>query len=208
MQISFRSSGSLFTFDRHLIISALMFGFNGNSLKYFFLYLYFIGTKEWVRKNLRYTPDQRALLVWDSFRRHLTDGVKELLARRNVDVAVIPGGLTPVLQPLDKCLNKPFKTRVRAQYQAWMVNGPFTYTPSRKKRAPNKELVLQWVNKAWQEIPAELVIRSFKSCGISNALDGTEDEAVYEEESESGDVLDADDELDNEFDTDSESEDE
>ena len=89
-----------------------------------------------------------------------------------------------------------------------MVNGPFTYTPSGKKRAPSKELVLQWVNKAWQEIPAELVIRSFKSCGISNALDGTEDDAVYEEESESGDVLDADDELDNEFDTDSESEDE
>ena len=188
-----------------MIISALMFGFNGNSLKYLFLYLSFLGTKEWVRKNLRYTADQRALLVWDSFRGHLTDGVKELLARRNVDIAVIPGGLTPVLQPLDKCVNKPFKTRVRAQYQAWMVNGPFTYTPSGKKRAPSKELVLQWVNKAWQEIPAELVIRSFKSCGISNALDGTEDDAVYEEESESGDVLDAHNELDNEFDTDSES---
>ena len=143
--------------------------------------------------------------MWDSFRRHLTDGVKELLARRNVDVAMIPGGLAPVLQPLDKCLNKPFKTRVRAQYQAWMVNGPFTYTSSGKKRAPSKELVLQWVNKAWQEIPAELVIRSFKSCGISNALDGTEDDAVYEEESESEDVLDVDDKLDNEFDTDSES---
>ena len=142
--------------------------------------------------------------MWDSFRRHLTDGVKELLARRNVDVAMIPGGLAPVLQPLDKFLNKPFKTRARAQYQAWMVNGPFTHTSSGKKRAPSKELVLQWVNKAWQEIPAELVIRSFKSCGISNALDGTEDDAVYEE---SGDVLDADDELDNEFDTDSESED-
>ena len=130
-----------------------MFGFNDNSLKYYFS---FLGTKEWVQKNLRYTPDQRALLVWDSFRRHLTDSVKELLAFRNVDVAVIPGGLTSVLQPLDKCLNKPFKTRVRAQYQAWMVNGPFTYTPSRKKRAPSKELVLQWVNKAWQEIPSEL----------------------------------------------------
>lgn len=89
-----------------------------------------------------------------------------------------------------------------------MVNGPFTYTPSGKKRAPSKELVLQWVNKAWQQIPAQLVVRSFKSCSISNALDGTEDDAVYEEESESGDVLDVDDELDNDIDTDSESEDE
>ena len=89
-----------------------------------------------------------------------------------------------------------------------MVNGFFTYTRSGKKRAPSKELLLLWVNKAWQEIPAELVIRSFKSCGISNALDGTEDDAVYEEKSEGEDVLDANDKLDNEFDTDSESEDE
>ena len=34
---------------RRLIISALMFGFNGNSLKYFSLYLSFLGTKEWVQ---------------------------------------------------------------------------------------------------------------------------------------------------------------
>ena len=88
-----------------------------------------------------------------------------------------------------------------------MVNGQLTYTPSGKKRTPSKGLVLQWVKKAWQEIPAELVIRSFMSCGISNALDGTEDDAVYKEESESGDVLDADDEFDNELDTDSKCED-
>ena len=85
--------------------------------------------KEWIRRNLRYTADQKALLVWNSFRGHLTEAVKDLLARRNVDVAVIPGGLTPVLQPLDKRINKPFKNKVRSQNQAWMVNGPFTYTP-------------------------------------------------------------------------------
>ena len=64
--------------------------------------------------------------------------------------AVIPGGLTPVLQPLDK---------VRAQYEAWMVNGPFTYTPSGKKRAPSKEMVLRWIDRAWREIPVELFLK-------------------------------------------------
>ena len=71
-----------------------------------------------------------------------------------------------------------------------MVNGLFTYTPSGEKRAPRKELVLQWIHKAWQEIPADLVANSFKSCGISNAMNGTEDEAVWEEEGAGADEAD------------------
>ena len=158
----------------------------------------YVGTMESIRKNLRFTPERQALLVWDSFRGHLTDAVKYLLSRRNVDVAVIPGGLTPVLQPLDKCINKPFKAKVRTQYEAWMVNGPFTYTPSGKKRAPSKEMVLRWIDRAWNEIPVELITKSFKSCGITNALDGTEDEAVWEEEREEAEDPE-DDAIDNEF---------
>lgn len=113
-----------------------------------FILLTFVGTKQWIRRNLRFTPENRAFLVWDSFHGHLTDAVKDLLSRRNVDVAVIPGGLTPVLQPLDKCINKPFKAKVRVQDETWTVNSPFTYTPPGKKRAPSKEMVLRWINKA------------------------------------------------------------
>ena len=72
--------------------------------------------------------------------------------------------LHPYCSPLTKCIHKPFENKVHSQYQAWMVNGLFTYTPSGEKRAPRKELVLQWIHKAWQEIPADLVANSFKSC--------------------------------------------
>ena len=44
-------------------------------------------------------PNQKAFLEWDWFRDHFTDALKDFLARRNVYIAVIPGGLTPVLQP-------------------------------------------------------------------------------------------------------------
>ena len=169
-----------------------------------FLSFSFIGKKDWIRKNLRFTPHQRALLVWDSFRGHLTDAVKDLLARRNVDVAVIPGGLTSNLQPLYKCINKPFKAKLRMLYDTWMVNGPFTYTPSGKKRAPSKELVLTWINRARNGIPKDLIGKSFKSCGIANEPDGSEDDAVWEEEDE--ETEDAEEIIDNEFETDNEGE--
>lgn len=48
---------------------------------------------QWIQHNLRYTPDPGALLMWDSFRGHFTDTVKDFLVRQNVDIAVIPGGL-------------------------------------------------------------------------------------------------------------------
>ena len=62
---------------------------------------------------------------------------------------------------VEKCINKPFKNKVCSQYQACMVNGPFSYTPLGKKRAPSKELVSQWIHKAWQETPAHLVANAF-----------------------------------------------
>jgi len=63
----------------------------------------------------------------------------------------------------------------------------------------------QLLIKICKEIPADLVVNAFKSCGILNALDGTEDEAVWEEEGARAD--EADNELKNEFDTESEQED-
>ena len=78
-----------------------------------------------------------------------------------------------------------------------------------------------WVYPSWEEEGAKqkscpqvdqgsmgrdtpsMVIKSFKTCGISNALDGTEDDVVYSEE-----IPEVDDEdiEENEFETDSENE--
>ena len=165
------------------------------------------GVKEWIRTCLPRNPhNERSLLVWDSFRAHLTGSVKADLQQRKFNVAVIPGGLTPVLQPLDKCLNKPFKDNIRRQYLSWMMTGPFEFTPAGKKKAPSRNLVLKWVKQSWAEIPAEMVRKSFKTCGISNALDGTEDDEVYADEMP--ELADDDMAMEDEFETDSEEEDE
>ena len=66
--------------------------------------------KEWICTCMPRNPTgERSLLAWDSFCAYLTETVKEALQQQNIDVAVIASGLTPVLQPLDKCLNEPFR---------------------------------------------------------------------------------------------------
>lgn len=115
------------------------------------------GVKEWIPTCLTRNPDNElSLFVWDSFRAHLTQSVKAHPQRRKFNVAVIPGGLTPVLQPLDKCLNKPFKDNIRRQYLSWIMTGPFEFTPAGEKKAPLENLVLKWVKQSWAEIPADM----------------------------------------------------
>lgn len=121
------------------------------------------------------------MLVLDSFRGHLTAKVKEKLRSSGTDLVVIPGGMTSQLQPLDVMLNKPFKDRVRKLYTEWMGKTDNPLTPTgRVKRASLAE-VASWVAAAWYNLPDALVARSFKKCGLSNAMDGTEDDAVYED---------------------------
>ena len=84
-----------------------------------------------------------------------------------------------------------------------MITRPFEFTPAGKKKAPTRNLVLRWNKEAWQEIPEEMVKKSSKSCGISNAMDGTKDDAVYSEDSQE---LDDDEEMEDDFETDSKDE--
>ena len=48
---------------------------------------------------------RHALLVFDTFKDHLTDDILAILAKNNISHVVIPGGCTRMIQPLDVCLN-------------------------------------------------------------------------------------------------------
>lgn len=60
-----------------------------------------------------------------------------------------------------------------------MLHGEKSYTSSGNMRAPSMEVYLQWIVDAWAKLPATLIIKSFKGCGLTNALDGTEDHCIH-----------------------------
>ncbi|CAI7913679.1 unnamed protein product [Closterium sp. NIES-54] len=117
-----------------------------------------------------------SMVVLDSYRGHLTEGVKEKFRELNCVPAIIPSGCTAEVQPLDVCINKSFKASVRQQYQKWFEEeGQEQLTRAGNLKKPPPEVVVRWISRAWKAVPADLIKRAFLTCGISNALDGSED---------------------------------
>ena len=59
------------------------------------------------------------------------------------------------------------------------------------KKKPSEELIRLWISEAWNEIPAEMITASFLKCGITNNLDGTEDDLVYDWTEGTGKIYDS-----------------
>ena len=59
-------------------------------------------------------------------------------------------------------------------------------------KSPTSKLLCEWIKLAWDEIPADMIIKAFLRAGISNALDGTEDDFTFDDEADT-DVDDNDD---------------
>lgn len=56
-----------------------------------------------------------------------------------------------------------------------------SYVYRRINASARRVLITKWVGQVWQEISAdnEMVTRSFKKCGISVLIDGSEDDGIH-----------------------------
>ena len=96
-------------------------------------------------------------------------------------LTVIPGGLTSQLQPLDVSVNKPFKGFMHEEWAKWTEAPTHHVTPAGRVKWPLTSNVCEWVKNSWQRVKSETIVKSLKKCGISNALDVSEDDILYEE---------------------------
>ena len=102
-------------------------------------------TKMWIQKVLcRYTQKKHALLVRDTFSGHMMEDVAEELQKK-ITVATIPGGCTNKIQPLDVCLNKPFKNNCRSQWVGYMQQQVVQQEPGERMKPASKQQVVDWV---------------------------------------------------------------
>ena len=94
------------------------------------------GLKIWIEKVWRARPggfaNTQSLLVWGLVQcpPHWYRKNNKLREKQDLRPQFIPGGLTSLVQPLDVCLNKPFKDRFTGKngWLGWWV-GKKTFTP-------------------------------------------------------------------------------
>ncbi|MCU7901214.1 MAG: hypothetical protein KZQ66_03680, partial [Candidatus Thiodiazotropha sp. (ex Lucinoma aequizonata)] len=48
-------------------------------------------------------------------------------------------------------------------------------------RKPELQDVCQWIVDAWTELDPAIIVRAFKKCCISNSMDGTEDDVIWQD---------------------------
>ena len=111
----------------------------------------------------------------DQYRPHHNSEIAK--ADCNAEVVLIPGGCTSLTQPMDKYVNRPFKEAVRQSWEEWM-RMLRALTQKGNLKQPMWQDVISWVSKAWCGIKTDLLVKSFLVCGISNALDGSQDDLV------------------------------
>lgn len=155
--------------------------------------------EDWVKCVWQRRPGallgRKSLLVLDSYRGHTTDDVKKHIKDGKTDLAIIPGGMTSILQPLDVCVNRPFKAALKQLYTEWMAADNHTLTPTGRIQRPEVQLLCSWILTAWNRIPGDLIRKSFRKCSISNAMDGSDDDILWESDGdESSEVGTSDDE--------------
>jgi hypothetical protein len=71
------------------------------------------------------------MLVLDTFKGLLTEKVKTVASDLlNMDLLIMPGGMTSQLQGLDVVINKPFLRRL---YREWLLSGKYPQAPAGNK---------------------------------------------------------------------------
>jgi hypothetical protein len=80
---------------------------------------------------------------------------------------------------MDVSINRPFKAAIRECWTRWMASSP-PRTIRGNIHQPDRQLIIDWVSQAWEQISVEALVNSFAQCGISTALDNDEIDVAVE----------------------------
>jgi len=120
---------------------------------------------------------KKCLLIFDRATTHLTTEILDYLQFLNIKYVLIPAGFTRFLQPLDVAINKPFKIGLKHKYLEFQQKN--LEEIFQNKFSLKDEIIVKFIAEIWNDekiIKRQTIIHSFLHCGISQLLDGSQDE--------------------------------
>ena len=106
------------------------------------------------------------ILLLDDFSAHWTVEVISTATRLNITLMKIPPGLTGISQPADISWNQPFKTQLRVNWSTKLLRYMQVMGHSFKAKAPSRNLLIEWISSAWENLSPDTIISEFVKPGI------------------------------------------
>jgi len=100
------------------------------------------------------------VLLLDQAPSHKAKATLEKLANLGIQLQLIPGGTTSLVQPVDVGINKPFKDRLRSYWWQWVIANATLENPSPK---PRRNDIASWIDQAWSDISPQIISNSWRS---------------------------------------------
>ena len=92
---------------------------------------------------------ENSLLTFDAFSALKTDEIQGKLIEKKTDTLMIPLGCTSKYEPMDVCVNKPFRAILRklwVEHVSEMINKEHD-----QLSLPNRQNMVDWVEKAFKD---------------------------------------------------------
>ena len=113
-------------------------------------------------------------MVYDAFKAHTIDEMKAVLSTNSTNLIMMHPGCTSKCQPLDVCINKPFKGVLRnccEDYVADIVTNLLEEEQNSGKfklPSPSRQAIINWVAEDFSYLQShpEMIEKSFSVYGI------------------------------------------
>lgn len=120
----------------------------------------------------------RSLFIFDRYRAHLTQPVIQTCRNNNIIPSLIPAGTTPLTQPLDVAMNKPFKGLIKEYTEEACECKEMEEDIDKWSVGQHRVVTTEAVGQAWEEwhksiARRKIIIQSFRDTGISLPVDGS-----------------------------------
>ena len=109
-------------------------------------------------------PGVMPIIFLDSYRCHMMASVVTKIQDLGVEVQHIPGGCTALCQPVDIGVNKPFKNRLRSEWEKWMILEGLEHGTT---SPPTRADIIRWCRFAMNHLPEQMVRNAWRHAEYS-----------------------------------------